>query len=61
MTLTLRDPPAYAVEPGALVELTEGCDRLFDTCRNRFTNADNFLGEPYLPGNDLLTRYGTGG
>jgi len=61
VTLTLRDPPACPVEAGALVELTEGCDRLFDTCRNRFFNADNFRGEPYLPGNDLLTRYGTGG
>jgi uncharacterized phage protein (TIGR02218 family) len=59
MTVTLRDPPAFAIEPGALVELTQGCDRRLETCRTRFANAANFRGEPYLPGNDLLTRYGT--
>ncbi len=58
-TVTLRDPPVFSIEPGALVELTEGCDRLFATCRTRFANAANFRGEPYLPGIDLLTRYGT--
>jgi hypothetical protein len=48
------------VEAGVLVELVEGCDRRFVTCCQRFANAANFRGEPYLPGNDLLTRYGTG-
>jgi len=35
----------------------EGCDKNFSTCRDRFFNSINFRGEPYLPGNDLLTRY----
>lgn len=59
-TVTLRDPPAFAAEPGVLVELLEGCDRLFETCCTRFGNAENFRGEPFLPGTDLLTRYGSG-
>ncbi|MEO0871962.1 MAG: phage BR0599 family protein, partial [Pseudomonadota bacterium] len=25
---------------------------------DRFGNAHNFRGEPFLPGNDLLARYG---
>ncbi|HWW65311.1 MAG TPA: DUF2163 domain-containing protein [Sphingomonadaceae bacterium] len=53
----LRDPPLFAVTEGMRVELFEGCDRLFATCRDRFANSANFRGEPYLPGNDLLTRY----
>jgi uncharacterized phage protein (TIGR02218 family) len=57
--LRLRDPPAFPLLAGALVELTEGCDRLFATCCTRFANGANFRGEPHLPGNDLLTRYGT--
>ncbi len=57
--MTLRDPPAFATLAGALVELVEGCDRRFETCCTRFANAANFRGEPFLPGNDLLTRYGT--
>ncbi|WP_299328680.1 DUF2163 domain-containing protein [Parasphingopyxis sp.] len=55
--LTLREAPPFAVQPGAHIELTQGCDRLFATCRDRFANAENFRGEPHLPGNDLLTRY----
>ncbi len=56
-TLSLRDPPPFAVAGGALVELVEGCDRAAGTCAGRFANIANFRGEPYLPGNDLLTRY----
>jgi uncharacterized phage protein (TIGR02218 family) len=55
--LTLREPPPFAAEPGTRVRLTEGCDRTIATCAARFNNAVNFRGEPYLPGNDLLTRY----
>ncbi|MCK0098889.1 DUF2163 domain-containing protein [Qipengyuania sp. S6317L1] len=39
-------------------ELREGCDHTLSTCANRFGNAVNFRGEPFLPGNDLLARYG---
>jgi len=53
----LRDRPAFAVEAGVLVEVTEGCDKSFATCAGRFANAANFRGEPHLPGIDLLTRY----
>ncbi len=55
--VTLRMLPPFAVEAGALVEMTEGCDRTIATCAARFGNAANFRGEPYLPGIDLLTRY----
>ena len=57
-TVTLRDVPAFAPLPGTRVELIEGCDKRFTTCSGRFSNAINFRGEPHLPGNDLLTRYG---
>ncbi|MEH6662950.1 MAG: phage BR0599 family protein, partial [Parasphingorhabdus sp.] len=49
--------PAQTVTPGTRVLLTEGCNKNFATCRDRFANSINFRGEPYLPGNDLLTRY----
>lgn len=55
--VTLADAPPFAVEPGALALLTQGCDRQLETCRTRFANVVNFRGEPYLPGTDLLTRY----
>jgi len=53
----VRDLPRAAIEDGCRVELREGCDKTFATCCARFANAENFRGEPYLPGNDLLTRY----
>ena len=56
-TVTLRAAPSLPVAAGALVELIEGCDKSLATCAGRFGNAVNFRGEPYLPGNDLLTRY----
>ena len=53
----LRNVPAFAVEPGMLVDVLEGCDKTLATCAARFGNAVNFRGEPFLPGIDLLTRY----
>ena len=55
--IRVRDVPRAAVDPGTRVELREGCDKRFQTCAERFANAENFRGEPHLPGNDLLTRY----
>lgn len=56
--LTLREPPPFAATAGDLVEIIEGCEKSFATCRDRFANGVNFRGEPHLPGIDLLTRYG---
>ena len=55
-SVTLAEP--VAVPAPVVVELHEGCDRQLSTCRDRFGNVANFRGEPHLPGNDLLTRYG---
>ena len=42
---------------GDLAELTEGCDKRWATCRDRFQNQANFRGEPFVPGQDSLLRY----
>lgn len=55
--VTLRELPPHVVVPGTRIEVSEGCDKSFATCRSRFANTVNFRGEPHLPGNDLLTRY----
>jgi uncharacterized phage protein (TIGR02218 family) len=56
--LTLAEAPDIEIAGPIQVELSQGCDRRFATCRERFGNAVNFRGEPHLPGNDLLLRYG---
>ncbi|WP_067737905.1 DUF2163 domain-containing protein [Novosphingobium naphthalenivorans] len=55
--LVLNRPIDEDTPPGARALLREGCDHTLDTCATRFGNAANFRGEPFLPGNDLLTRY----
>jgi uncharacterized phage protein (TIGR02218 family) len=55
--LTLSQPLLTPILAGARVALYEGCDKTIATCAARFGNAINFRGEPFLPGNDVLTRY----
>ena len=54
--VTLRAPLA-GLGAGARIELREGCDKRFATCRDRFGNMANFRGEPHVPGNDGIARY----
>ncbi len=56
--LTLDRQLVEGTPIGTRTELREGCDHTLSTCATRFDNAVNFRGEPFLPGNDLLTRYG---
>ena len=56
--LVLDRPLVSGTPPGTLTELREGCDHTIATCARRFGNAAKFRGEPFLPGNDLLARYG---
>ena len=49
--------PDEPIPVGTRALLHEGCDHLLTTCSNRFDNAINFQGEPFLPGNDLLAQY----
>lgn len=55
--INLAQSPGADKLSGSRVELFEGCDKQLITCAIRFANSVNFRGEPYLPGNDLLTRY----
>lgn len=56
VTLRLAFPFALAV--GSTITVEAGCDRTFETCRDKFANAVNFHGEPDLPGNDRVQMVG---
>ncbi|MDT7934205.1 MAG: DUF2163 domain-containing protein [Sphingomonadaceae bacterium] len=45
------------VAPGTRLRLRAGCDKRWETCRDRFRNTPNFRGEPNLPGSDALQHY----
>ncbi len=34
-----------------------GCDKRFETCRDRFANTLNFRGFPHIPGNDFVVSF----
>ena len=50
------DSAAPGAEAGEALRLTLGCDKRFETCKARFSNAANFRGCPHMPGNDALIR-----
>jgi uncharacterized phage protein (TIGR02218 family) len=47
---------AEPLSVGDTFTVTAGCDKRFDTCRDRFLNAANFRGFPHIPGNDFVAR-----
>lgn len=47
ITLTLDRPCSLAA--GSSVRIVPGCDRSFATCTDKFANADNFRGFPFVP------------
>ena len=51
-TITLMEPMPYTVAVADTLSLVAGCDRRFATCKDRFSNKDNFRGFPHIPGMD---------
>lgn len=51
-------PFPYDIQVGDTYELYRGCDKTFATCRDTFDNAVNFRGEPHIPGNDEISKFG---
>lgn len=65
-SLTLFLPTPFDIAPGTAVRLYPGCDKRSATCIAKFVlgsvifangNIKNFRGEPFVPGQDELTRY----
>lgn len=55
--VTLYLPPPYAIQEGDVFTVYPGCDKQLETCRDRFSNAINFRGEPFIPGQDEYLTY----
>ncbi|WP_428029264.1 DUF2163 domain-containing protein [Ancylobacter sp.] len=54
--LELWQRPPLTPLPGESFTVTAGCDKRFETCRDRFANTLNFRGFPHMPGNDAVLR-----
>ena len=59
-TIELWESIRACVEPGDMVRLEAGCDKLSTTCRVKFNNFRNFRGFPDIPGEDWLMSYPVG-
>jgi uncharacterized phage protein (TIGR02218 family) len=46
---------------GHAFAIAAGCDKRFETCRDKFDNVVNFRGFPHIPGNDFVARYAVSG
>ncbi len=58
--ITMALPMPFLPSIGDSYILTQGCDKSFHSCVNRYNNALNFRGEPNLPGLDkMLETAGT--
>ncbi|HEX7775226.1 MAG TPA: DUF2163 domain-containing protein [Parvibaculum sp.] len=49
------------IAAGDSFEITAGCDKQLQTCRAKFSNALNFRGFPYMPGNDFVVAQAQAG
>ena len=54
---TLLIPSPKAIVIGDTFNAVRGCDRRFETCRDKFANTLNFQGFPQVPGVDQIVQY----
>ncbi len=50
-------PAGASITVGDEFTATAGCDKRFETCREKFANAVNFRGFHLMPGNDFAISY----
>lgn len=50
-------PAGGPVAIGDQFTATAGCDKRFETCKAKFSNAVNFRGHPFMPGDDFAVSY----
>jgi uncharacterized phage protein (TIGR02218 family) len=61
VVITLLEAPVRLIEVGNTFDIFAGCDKRFETCQSKFTNAVNFRGFPHIPGQDTIIRYAAKG
>lgn len=60
-TLLLFESLPFDIQVGDTFTIEPGCDRLIQTCGQKFTNTVNHRGEPLIPGMDQILIYPNSG
>ena len=55
--LTLWQAMPYEISLGDTFTVSAGCAKDFTTCKDKFSNAENFRGFPHMPGNKFALGY----
>ncbi|MBL4757035.1 MAG: DUF2163 domain-containing protein [Rhizobiales bacterium] len=55
--IELWQPMRKSVLVGDMFAIQAGCNKLYGTCRDKFSNGLNFRGFPHMPGNDFVVSY----
>jgi uncharacterized phage protein (TIGR02218 family) len=58
--IELFNPTPYTIDAGDGFDVYPGCDKRIGTCNTKFTNVENFRGEPHLPGADAVVKFAGG-
>jgi len=61
VTISLWEPTPFEIEAADTFSITAGCDKLFKTCKSKFSNEDNFRGFPHIPGSNTVIQYANTG
>lgn len=57
--IELREAMPYAIMTGDVFQIYPGClKRLSEDCADKFDNTVNFRGEPFVPGEDQVSKVG---
>jgi uncharacterized phage protein (TIGR02218 family) len=55
--IVLFENMPYVISPGDTFTIEPGCDHTVGTCFTKFNNVVNFIGEPFIPGNEQIMVY----
>lgn len=54
--IELQLPMPFEIQAGDTFDVEFGCDKLLQTCIDKFSNAENNGSYPYIPGNDRMLQ-----
>ena len=61
MVVTLWEPLPFDLAASDTFSIVAGCDKRWATCKDKFSNGNNFRGFPHIPGPNAVASYANKG